>query len=843
MIKRHPIISFYVVMLGLSWITIRFGSSPPSSTARSLQVDNQIVRYQILNEGAKKIPVLFIHGSPGDRSQFKQIAPAVCGDRPVITLDLPGFGESRPLNVDQNFTDYAVFINQFLNQLQIESVDLAAFSMGGGIAITMAYSFPEMVRSVSLFSAIGVQEHELTGDYLLNHSIHGLQLTVAHTIYYLFPHFGALGLDMFVNYSEQFFVSDQRPLAEKLGRLSQPVLIFHGTEDILVPYSAAEEHHRIAKNSRLVSTDYNHFYLFNQNYTEAKDELCRFLSEIEADTFVPEISSKSVPVSYKPSGFSVLIIAILIALATLVSEDLAAFSAGILAAKGTIALWVAVLAAFIGIVVGDILLYLLGRSLGAPLIERAPFKWMINSKQINRTRAWFAREGFKVILISRFTPGTRFATYVSSGIFRTPFLTFAGYFVLACLLWVPLLVSLSYLFGNAVYDYFGLFEQNALWILVGAIAFLFAINTLLVPMFTHRGRRLLYAKVIRWRNWEFWPVWFFNLPVVLNYFRLSLKYRSLKAFTAVNPAIPDGGFIGESKFDILQSIGMNEHVARYDIILHQWSFKQKIEHAERFLEKHRLSYPIVLKPDQGQRGEGVKICKNSGDVASYLAHSKTHDIIQEYVPGVEFGIFYYRKPGQERGHIFSITRKLFSTVEGDGVRSLEQLIVDDDRAVIYADYLFQKHDEHLQNTPANGDQVILTDLGTHCRGARFERGFDIRTHELESFIDAVSRSFDGFYFGRFDVRGPNDEAFREAKNLKIIELNGATSEATHIYHPGSSLKDAYATLFQQWEIAFEIGKSNQAKGAKTTPFRILIFKWIKTLLQGPTPDPRPYTHK
>lgn len=50
------------------------------------------------------------------------------------------------------------------------------------------------------------------------------------------------------------------------------------------------------------------------------------------------------------------------------------------------------------------------------------------------------------------------------------------------------------------------------------------------------------------------------------------------------------------------------------------------------------------------------------------------------------------------------------------------------------------------------------------------------------------------------------------RNLKIIELNGVTSEATHIYDPKLSLFDAYRVLFRQWRIAFEIGNLNRARG-------------------------------
>ena len=87
----------------------------------------------------------------------------------------------------------------------------------------------------------------------------------------------------------------------------------------------------------------------------------------------------------------------------------------------------------------------------------------------------------------------------------------------------------------------------------------------------------------------------------------------------------------------------------------------------------KLTYPIVLKPDVGERGTGVTIARNDEDVHSYLKTSVGDTIVQKYVAGLEFGIFYYRYPGQSKGRIFSITEKHFPTVVGDGVSSITRL--------------------------------------------------------------------------------------------------------------------------------------------------------------------------
>ena len=60
------------------------------------------------------------------------------------------------------------------------------------------------------------------------------------------------------------------------------------------------------------------------------------------------------------------------------------------------------------------------------------------------------------------------------------------------------------------------------------------------------------------------------------------------------------------------------------------------------------------------------------------------------------------------------------------------------------------------------------------------------------------------------------------RNFKVVELNGVTSEATHIYDPANGLLAAYRVLFKQWRLAFEIGALCRARGARVTPLFELL---------------------
>jgi hypothetical protein len=275
---------------------------------------------------------------------------------------------------------------------------------------------------------------------------------------------------------------------------------------------------------------------------------------------------------------------------------------------------------------------------------------------------------------------------------------------------------------------------------------------------------------------------------------LTFKYRSLTSHTAGNPAIPGGGFVGESKADILNGLRHSaEFLARTKCLLAALQYTENLNRIRTFQQRFGLGFPVVLKPDIGERGAGVAIVKDEYHAGQYLAHARGDILVQEFLPGYEFGIFYFRKPGEAQGNIFSVTEKRLLTVTGDGHRTLEELILADDRAVCMAPLHLRRHAGELASVPAAGEIVPLVEVGTHSRGALFLDGAWVRTPELDAAIDRISQSYEGFFFGRYDIKTPSPDDFKAGRNFKIVELNGVTAEATSIYDPRNSLETAYRT--------------------------------------------------
>ena len=336
-------------------------------------------------------------------------------------------------------------------------------------------------------------------------------------------------------------------------------------------------------------------------------------------------------------------------------------------------------------------------------------------------------------------------------------------------------------------------------------------------------------QVITWPFWfkkiirfEFWPFWVLYLPVLVYYLWLSIKARSLSFFTAANPGIYLGGFAGESKMGILSAIDKK-------YLPHTLFVKAGTNSNDLYeqLLKSKLDFPLVFKPDIGERGDGVEKITDKLAVEDYLNRYQHDTIIQSFVDWpLEAGVLYYRMPDGSSTGITSVVIKSFLSVTGDGKSTLEQLIHRTERAQLRLNYLLDKFNNRLNEVLDNGELLMLEPIGNHCRGTTFLSGQQFINQQMVEQFDKIASSINGFYIGRFDVKITSIEDLYSGNHIKILELNGVTSEPGHIYDPNCTLREAYRALFGHYALLYKIGQQNNRLGFDNAPFG-LIWKEIK----------------
>jgi membrane protein DedA with SNARE-associated domain len=131
-----------------------------------------------------------------------------------------------------------------------------------------------------------------------------------------------------------------------------------------------------------------------------------------------------------------LALTISILVATLVYEDGATVLAATLSASGRLEPALGLVAAFVGIWVGDIGLYALGSSVGRYTAKSRWLQSFLRPEPLAKAQAWFTRHGSMALVLSRAIPGSRLPLYLAAGALRLPLRQFVQITGICAALWV-----------------------------------------------------------------------------------------------------------------------------------------------------------------------------------------------------------------------------------------------------------------------------------------------------------------------------------------------------------------------------------------------------------------------
>lgn len=126
-------------------------------------------------------------------------------------------------------------------------------------------------------------------------------------------------------------------------------------------------------------------------------------------------------------------------------EDIPLVMGGVLVHRGQANLYVMIAVGYLGIIIGDSIMFSLGRRFEG----RVPglLKRIITSERRQRVEELFKKHGEKIVMIARFLPGVRTVTYFTAGSVGMSYVRFAIYDSIAALASAPIFVVLGYYFG------------------------------------------------------------------------------------------------------------------------------------------------------------------------------------------------------------------------------------------------------------------------------------------------------------------------------------------------------------------------------------------------------------
>ncbi len=700
-----------------------------------------------------------------------------------------------------------------LLSLKPGSLDVVGIGYGSIEAVRIVEALRAEVRSLNLVEPVVSTRFELLGDPRLNRALKTFQLAWFWILENAVPHFGYSSLVPY-NYdtAKLVFDADQDSASLRFAEQRVPTRIFHRASGGLEQSGALAAYRSVRPDAEAFSY-------------AGTDEIAEVIAR--NDAFLGSGPQMAVAArrfeDFPGVRLGAVWASFLLGISTLASEDFACIGGGLLAASGAVDLWPAVVGCLLGIFFGDLGIYLIGRVFGATALELPVLRHLVSAKALSRSSDWFEKRGVALVVLTRFFPGSRVPTYFAAGVVRVGWVRFTLALLLASAIWTPILVLASYFLGDRFLDFFESLGAGG-WLGIVAFIVCFSVGVrVFAKLASWKGRRLLYGSWRRLVGWEFWPMWAVYAPVIAQIVWLAIRYRSVSLPFSVNPCMPASGLVFESKIQILSHLEKaGVPIARFEAIELELPIEEKLVRLARFMERLELEYPVVLKPDVGQRGQGVVIARSEADARAFFAQQQEDTIAQEYIGGTEYGVFYQRFASRENGEVTSITDKRTTWVVGDGRSTLEELILRDDRAVCMAAYFFGEYESELESVPADGEKFMLASIGTHSRGAVFLDGAELITPELSAEVDRFSRVVEGFHFGRYDLRLPSEEALKRGEGIRVIELNGITSEPTNMYDPRHGPIFGWSSLMRQWRAIFALAKENQLAGHELVSKRYLL---------------------
>lgn len=105
--------------------------------------------------GSQEDRTILIHGLGASAEMWLYNIAALAKDHTVFVPDLPGFGHSEQPPLSFHPSDYAVFIDNFMEALNIPKASLIGQSLGGGIALQYTLQFPRKVEKLVLVDCVG----------------------------------------------------------------------------------------------------------------------------------------------------------------------------------------------------------------------------------------------------------------------------------------------------------------------------------------------------------------------------------------------------------------------------------------------------------------------------------------------------------------------------------------------------------------------------------------------------------------------------------------------------------------------------------------------------------------
>lgn len=315
------------------------------------------------------------------------------------------------------------------------------------------------------------------------------------------------------------------------------------------------------------------------------------------------------------------------------------------------------------------------------------------------------------------------------------------------------------------------------------------------------------------KNWEQWPFKILYAPIAPVWAWYMIRSGSVWFFTPSNPKLTFGGMEGEPKKEMHDLLPV-------ELCPNYFNVKPSINFQEikEMLAHSGIKYPLIVKPEVGGQGILFRKIENEEHLKEYHSKIPVEYFIQVFIKyHVEVSLFYYRYPFEKRGAITGFLQKIPMRVTGDGIHTLEELLLMNLKAKKRIEELKLKHRQNFNKIISVGETYILSYAANHNRGAQFIDLSSEIDDKLIKMLDEISLGINDFFYGRYDIMCNSIKDLKQGKNFMILEYNGCGAEPNHFYDTGYTLRGAWNEILKHWKILYRISSYNHKQGISYWP--------------------------
>jgi membrane protein DedA with SNARE-associated domain len=171
-----------------------------------------------------------------------------------------------------------------------------------------------------------------------------------------------------------------------------------------------------------------------------------------------------------------------------IPEEVPVITAGVLAHRGVVRWWLALLVCLAGVSTGDLVLYLTGRRWGERALDLALVRRFLSRERRDTLEAAYRRHGVLIVFAARHVIGLRAAAFVTAGVVKLPFWKFALADGIAIAYGIPLNFTIAYFFTEHLHAILADLRRVESWIALVLLVALAAWGSIAL---WRRSRRLI----------------------------------------------------------------------------------------------------------------------------------------------------------------------------------------------------------------------------------------------------------------------------------------------------------------------------------------------------------------